>query len=379
MEQLPKVTVITVTRNIISEGRKDFLIQNFESVHSQTYPNIEHWVADGSSTDGTIDLLEEYAQKGYIKYFSQIDNGPYDAMNKAIKKINGEYIVLLHSDDYLYDENVIEIQMNYLQMTKSDYVTGDTILLDTNGKEVVYHGIASRYDNNLKMINGNNEHTFWIEIPFNHEGIIMKKNVFEKVGYFDNQEIYGPSTDFKFEIDLILKDLRHTYVPYNFLYFRLGGVSSKEDTKFYNILKYFYSKFYFVKINDIKEYDLLRQYPNKLFVHGLKSYLTSLNLKNFNYKKCFDFLDMMLSKNEEGKFFQKNNLMLSITNKRIYTYYRLLGLPLIKIKQDKHGHKHYKLFGLISILKIKINKRNQKIYKLFSLLPIFVKQIKVKD
>ena len=157
MEQLPKVTVITVTRNIISEGRKDFLIQNFESVHSQTYPNIEDWVADGSSTDGTIDLLEEYAQKGYIKYFSQIDNGPYDAMNKAIKKINGEYIVLLHSDDYLYDENVIEIQMNYLQMTKSDYVTGDTILLDTNGKEVVYHGIASRYDNNLKMINGNNE------------------------------------------------------------------------------------------------------------------------------------------------------------------------------------------------------------------------------
>ena len=56
----PLVSVITVTLNCLKDGRKDFLLQNFESVHRQTYDAVEHIVVDGASTDGTVDLLEAF-------------------------------------------------------------------------------------------------------------------------------------------------------------------------------------------------------------------------------------------------------------------------------------------------------------------------------
>lgn len=58
-----KITVITVTFNLIKDGREAFFRQCVESVHNQTYPNIEHIVMDGASTDGTLDLIREYKKK----------------------------------------------------------------------------------------------------------------------------------------------------------------------------------------------------------------------------------------------------------------------------------------------------------------------------
>lgn len=80
-----KVTVITVVYNLIKSGRVKYFKQMLRSVRNQTYKNIEHIVMDGKSTDGTLSLLDKYQKKGYIKYYSEKDNGPYDAMNKGIK------------------------------------------------------------------------------------------------------------------------------------------------------------------------------------------------------------------------------------------------------------------------------------------------------
>ena len=361
-----KITIITVVYNLIKSGRTEYFEHMIDSVKSQTYNNIEHIIIDGASTDGTLEFLKKYQEKGQIKVYSEKDNGPYDAMNKGIKKAQSDYVILLHSDDYFYDETAIEMQMKYLKMTNSDYVTGDTIFIDKNDNEVVpYLGIANRYDSNLRFLRGDNTHVFWIETSFNHEGMLMKKSVFEKVGYFGDQKIYGTSADFKFEIDLILKDIKHTHIPYNILCFRIGGASSAYDEKFYNILKYFYSKFYFKKINNIKEYDKLRQCPDKLFVYGLKKYLRSLELKNFDYEKCENFLDLMLS---------KSYCHTVDYNPNIQTYnYSILGIPILRIKTNESagGGMHVKLFNLLPILKVKKDIKGNKTYKLFSFLPIF--------
>ena len=96
----PVVTIITITYNLIKDGREAYFRECVESVHNQCYGNFEHIIIDGASDDGTIDLLNEYAQKGWIKYYSEPDNGIYNAMNKGIEKANGKYIVFLNSDDY---------------------------------------------------------------------------------------------------------------------------------------------------------------------------------------------------------------------------------------------------------------------------------------
>ena len=233
-----KVTVITVVYNLIKSGRVKYFKQMLRSVRNQTYKNIEHIVMDGKSTDGTLSLLDKYQKKGYIKYYSEKDNGPYDAMNKGIKKADSDYVIILHSDDYLYDKNVITLQMKYLKLTNSDYTTGDTVFIDKDNNVVTpYLGIAHRYDDKYFFLKGDNTPVFWMETSFNHEGMLFKKSVFERIGYFSDEKIYGTSADFKFEVDLVLKDIKHTHIPYNFLCFRTGGASSTEDKRFYKIFR----------------------------------------------------------------------------------------------------------------------------------------------
>ncbi|RCH54558.1 glycosyltransferase [Mucilaginibacter hurinus] len=89
------VTIIIVTYNAAST-----LQTCLDSVYMQAYPAIELVVIDGGSNDGTVRILEENANR--IHYWkSEHDNGIYDAMNKALKKANGEWIYFLGADDEL--------------------------------------------------------------------------------------------------------------------------------------------------------------------------------------------------------------------------------------------------------------------------------------
>ncbi len=95
-EEHPKVTIVTITYNLIKAGRTDSFKQAVESVHRQNYDNIEHIIIDGASTDGSKELIEEYVKKKWVICFSEPDKGIYDAMNKGIQKASGEYIAFLN-------------------------------------------------------------------------------------------------------------------------------------------------------------------------------------------------------------------------------------------------------------------------------------------
>jgi len=99
---MPLISIITVVRN----GEK-YLEQSILSVLNQTYKNIEYILIDGSSTDGTLDIIRRYDDQ--IAYWmSEPDGGIYDAMNKGSCTASGDYAIFLNSDDYLYDENSIK-------------------------------------------------------------------------------------------------------------------------------------------------------------------------------------------------------------------------------------------------------------------------------
>src|SRR5688572_28993516 len=87
----PKISVITPCFNSIGTLR-----ETFESVAAQRYPNLEHLVIDGGSTDGTVELLKHTPG---ITWLSEKDTGIYDAMNKGIRRATGDIIGILNSDD----------------------------------------------------------------------------------------------------------------------------------------------------------------------------------------------------------------------------------------------------------------------------------------
>jgi len=81
-----------------------------ESVLRQTWPDVECWVIDGGSTDGTLEIIREYEPKfgGRMHWVSEPDRGMYDAINKGIRKATGEVVGILNADDVLVDDRVLE-------------------------------------------------------------------------------------------------------------------------------------------------------------------------------------------------------------------------------------------------------------------------------
>ncbi len=93
----PKVSIIIVTYNAAGT-----LQACLDSIFAQKYPAIEVVMIDGKSTDGTVDIIQQNAGKlGYC--VSEKDAGIYDAMNKGVKYINGDWVYFLGADDILFD------------------------------------------------------------------------------------------------------------------------------------------------------------------------------------------------------------------------------------------------------------------------------------
>ena len=87
-----KVSIITVSYN-----SEKTIAHTIESVLAQTYDDIEYWIIDGKSSDGSVALAESYCnameQKGIIYHIlSEPDGGIYDAMNKGIRLATGDVI-----------------------------------------------------------------------------------------------------------------------------------------------------------------------------------------------------------------------------------------------------------------------------------------------
>jgi glycosyltransferase involved in cell wall biosynthesis len=92
----PKLTVVTIVYNNVRDIERTVL-----SVLNQTYPNIEYLIIDGSSTDGTLELLKKYEGR-LAKLISEKDEGIYDAMNKGLALASGDYILFMNSGDEIY-------------------------------------------------------------------------------------------------------------------------------------------------------------------------------------------------------------------------------------------------------------------------------------
>lgn len=172
---MPKLSIITINRNNAAGLRK-----TIESVVSQTFTDFEYIIIDGASTDKSVDIIREYADK--ITYWvSEPDNGIYNAMNKGILKAKGEYLYFLNSGDKLYENNVLSFIFS--KMPTSAILSGDILKLYADGTTVIDKGQLyaktlqkkelSLYD--MYLGNLNHQATFILKELFNEHGLYDEK------------------------------------------------------------------------------------------------------------------------------------------------------------------------------------------------------------
>jgi glycosyltransferase involved in cell wall biosynthesis len=103
------VSVITVVFNGVGmiEG-------TLKSVLGQNYPNIEYIVIDGASSDGTTQIIGQYANR-LARFISEPDDGVYDAMNKGISAATGEFILFMNCGDVFASEDAVTSAMQHAQ------------------------------------------------------------------------------------------------------------------------------------------------------------------------------------------------------------------------------------------------------------------------
>ena len=94
------ISIVTATRNAAN-----YLPTLIQSLRRQSDKDFEWVVADGASTDGTLELLKSIADLNIV-ISSQPDFGIYDALNRAITIASGEYYIVSGADDLFYDDAI---------------------------------------------------------------------------------------------------------------------------------------------------------------------------------------------------------------------------------------------------------------------------------
>lgn len=114
-----KLSIITAVYN-----REATVAQAIGSVAAQTYADVEHVIIDGASTDGTLAAVQRLAHPG-MRVISEPDRGIYDPLNKGILNATGDVVGLMHSDDFLAHDRVLETVAGTFDRTGADAVYGD--------------------------------------------------------------------------------------------------------------------------------------------------------------------------------------------------------------------------------------------------------------
>lgn len=222
-----KISIITSCYN-----REKTIRGAIESVLSQDYPNIEYIVVDGASKDNSLDIINEYKDR-ITTVISEPDHGMYEAINKGIRMSTGDFIGLVHSDDFLYSTHTISDIVNLLKSTHADLLYGDGLFVDSdNTDKVVRKWIGGDY-RLWKVRNG------WLPL---HPTCYIRKEVMQKRGLYNESYKIAADSDLLFRY-LLGGDITVAYLKEYIVKMRMGGMSTdkerriqmwNEDIKMYN-------------------------------------------------------------------------------------------------------------------------------------------------
>jgi glycosyltransferase involved in cell wall biosynthesis len=206
-----KLSIITINRN-----NAVGLEKTMQSVAAQTFKEFEYIVVDGASTDDSVDVIKKLKSEfSNLKWVSEPDKGIYNAMNKGIRMVSGEYLEFLNSGDCLASENVIEKMISTLEKEDNPTILyGNMIKCFPDGHKKVDKSFAGAEIMMLGMFTG----------TLNHSPAYISRDLFEKYGYYD--ESLKIVSDWKWYLQaIILGGEKPKYVDLDVTLFDMTGIS----------------------------------------------------------------------------------------------------------------------------------------------------------
>ena len=209
-DDVPKVSIITVALNSAATIR-----DTIESVLLQDYPSIEYIIIDGGSSDGTIEIIEEY-RDCISKFISEPDHGIYDAMNKGIEAATGDMVCIINSDDFYATGSAIKHLVHRMIKKGSDIVFADLVIVDPADS----NRILRYYDSSL--FHPERLRYGWMPA---HPTFLAKRGLYERWGAYSLD--YQIAADFEMMVRLLYKArASYAYLPEIIVKMRAGGVST---------------------------------------------------------------------------------------------------------------------------------------------------------
>ena len=120
----PKISVVTPSFN-----QAAYLERTILSVLDQDYPNIEYIIIDGGSTDGSVDIIRQYAHR-LTHWVSEPDRGQAHAINKGLQQATGKWVAWQNSDDFFYPGTFLQLAQMAAIEPDADLIIGNMNLID---------------------------------------------------------------------------------------------------------------------------------------------------------------------------------------------------------------------------------------------------------
>ncbi|MDD6224190.1 MAG: glycosyltransferase [bacterium] len=272
------------------------------SIFNQTYNNIQLIITDDSSENFDLEkikkIIAKYKKKNIksVKFVINKKNiGTVKTLNKALKKVDGEYVLFFASDDKLADKNVVSHFVELFNKTGKNIITSQWKICDENlnfKSNYIKKRSAKKYNKNI------NKQYFRLcqSNIYGSGSTCYRKIIFEKYGPFN--EKYKYLEDWPFWLRMMKENETIYSEDFNGLFHRRGGVSQKEETN--SLTKKFYHEmlntYEYEIIPNLSKFSILKK------VKILRSF--EFHINNYSHK-----INTSTYKKQLSKYIKKNNIL----------------------------------------------------------------------